>query len=109
MLWVCATASSTDGASRTCELRDALGTTATSEDERHRALLLRATAWAEAVVGRPLLAQVYSESVAAYGGRRLALRGDDLEIRCTNGGALYQLGLADRHGFRRGRLLRSWR
>ena len=73
MLWVCATASSTDGASRTCELRDALGTTATSDDERHRVLLLRATAWAEGELGRPLLAQVYSESVAAYGGRRLAL------------------------------------
>src|SRR3989304_1769886 len=53
--------------------RAARGTPATPEDERPRVLLLRATAWAEGELGRPLLAQVYSESVAAYGGRRLAL------------------------------------
>jgi len=52
---------------------------------------------------------IHRDVVATADGRRLVLRGDDLEIRCTNGGALYQLGLADRHGFRRGRLLRSWR
>ncbi|HAM41885.1 MAG TPA: hypothetical protein DCP69_11295 [Candidatus Omnitrophica bacterium] len=70
---VCTTASSTDGLSRTCELRDALGTTATSDDATMRSVLLRATEWAESVVDRPLRAQTYSEAVPAYGTRRLTL------------------------------------
>mgnify|MGYP001594001822 CR=1 FL=1 len=73
MLTVCTTATSTQGLGLTCELRDELGTTATSDDARMRSVLLRATEWAEREVGRPLRAQVYSEAVAAYGGRRLTL------------------------------------
>lgn len=71
MLQVCVSASSTEGLSRTCELRDALGTTATSDDALMNRSILRATAWAERYVGQPLQAQVYQETLAAYGGRDL--------------------------------------
>ena len=41
-------------------------------------------------------------------GRRLSVRGDELTITCTNGGAIYALAAADALGVRAGRLLRSW-
>ena len=38
---------------------------------------------------------------------RFAVRGDELSIRCTNGGAVYALGPLD-GGSRRGVLMRAW-
>ena len=46
--------------------------------------------------------------LARADGQRLVLRGDELTIHCTNGGATYALALADDSGLRAGRLLRSW-
>lgn len=51
-------------------------------------------------VGRDLLARA--------DGRRLAVQGDELTIRCTNGGATYALEPVDARGVRAGRLIRSW-
>ena len=48
------------------------------------------------------------ELLATADGRRLALKGGDLTITCTNGGAVYALGGVDALGVRAGRLLRSW-
>src|SRR3990167_6676783 len=59
MLTVCVSASSTIGLAKTCELRDELGTSATSDDARMNRHILQATAWAEGIAGRPLRAQVY--------------------------------------------------
>lgn len=51
----------------------------------------------------------FSPGVLAHAdGRRVALRGDELIVRCTNGGAAYALGEADEVGARVGTLLRSW-
>ena len=40
--------------------------------------------------------------------RRVILRGDEVEIRCSNGGATYALGAIDDQGCRAGQLLRAW-
>jgi len=45
--------------------------------------------------------------LARADGKRLRLRGDELEIHCTNGGATYALGLLT-NGIRVGRLARAW-
>jgi len=45
---------------------------------------------------------------ARQGDRRLALRGDELEIFCTNGGATYALE-PELSGYQIGRLATSWR
>lgn len=66
MLNVCVSASSTVGLALTCDLREELGTTATSEDARMNRLILRASAWAETYVGRDLRAQIYQETVPAF-------------------------------------------
>lgn len=73
MLIVCASASSTHGLTTTARLRDLLGTTATSDDSHMGDLVLRASDWAERHLGYPLLAQVYSETLPAYGGLNLVL------------------------------------
>lgn len=75
MLIVCASASSTQGLGLTCQLREHLGTTATSEDERMRQMLLRATDWAERMTGRTFGAQLYQETVPAYGGQSIMVTG----------------------------------
>ena len=46
--------------------------------------------------------------LARCDGRRFILRGDEVEFRCTNGGALYSLAPADAFGIRAGHLIRSW-
>mgnify|MGYP001583448609 CR=1 FL=1 len=46
--------------------------------------------------------------LASADGRRVILRGDEVEIRCSNGGALYALGALDDEGVRAGQLLRAW-
>ena len=46
--------------------------------------------------------------VAVADGRRVVVRGDELTIRCTNGGATYALAAADADGMRLGTLLRAW-
>lgn len=73
MLTVCVSASSTSGAAltTTATLRNALGTTATSEDSFQQTLIVAASRWAETFLGYPALAQVYSESLPGYGGRSL--------------------------------------
>ena len=48
------------------------------------------------------------EVLARCDGRRFILRGDEVEFRCTNGGALYALAAGDANGVRAGRLLRTW-
>ena len=48
------------------------------------------------------------EFVAVADGRRVVVRGDELTILCTNGGATYALSAADADGMRRGTLLRAW-
>lgn len=73
-LTVCTTATSTAGISTTSRLREHLGTTATSDDDYQARLLVRATDWAERVVGYPLRGpQVYRETLAGYGGLGLML------------------------------------
>lgn len=47
--------------------------------------------------------------LARADGHRLEIRGDEVTLRCTNGGAVYQLGPVDALGHRPGRLVRSWR
>lgn len=47
------------------------GPGSTQEVDRIGRLVTRASAWADAHVGRPLALQVYSETLAAYGGRQL--------------------------------------
>lgn len=49
-----------------------------------------------------------TDLLACADGRRLTVRGDELTIACTNGGATYALAAADAFGVRAGRLLRSW-
>ena len=49
-----------------------------------------------------------SAFLAAADGRRVILRGDEIEIRCSNGGATYALGAADDQDCRAGQLLRAW-
>ena len=46
--------------------------------------------------------------LAAADGRRVILRGDEVEIRCANGGAVYALGDRDEGETRLGGLLRAW-
>lgn len=46
--------------------------------------------------------------LARADGRRLILRGGEIELRCTNGGAIYGLTAFRLDGCRLGRLLRSW-
>ena len=49
-----------------------------------------------------------SAFLAAADGRRVILRGDEVEIRCANGGAIYALGDRDGDDCRAGALLRAW-
>ena len=49
-----------------------------------------------------------SAFLAAADGRRIVLRGDEVEIRCANGGAIYALGALDDEDTRAGQLLRAW-
>jgi hypothetical protein len=51
--------------------KTAIGTTSTADDNKILAALTRATSLVEAYVGYPLRRQVYSESVAGYGGIEL--------------------------------------
>ena len=46
--------------------------------------------------------------LASADGRRVILRGDEVEIRCSNGGAVYALGAIDDEESRAGQLLRAW-
>ena len=48
------------------------------------------------------------EALARADGRRVAVRGDEVMIRCTNGRALYALGAVREPGFRWGVLVRTW-
>lgn len=74
MLQVCASATSTGGLTTTARVRDALGTTASSDDAYQQDLVNRATDWAESHVGYPLRGPAtYVETVAAYGRRTLQL------------------------------------
>jgi hypothetical protein len=50
-----------------------LGTTATSDDALISSLITQASKWAESVVGYPLSARAYLETVPGYGSRRLML------------------------------------
>ena len=72
ILTVCSSSTST-GLVLTQDVRNALGTTATSDDTYHSDLIRRASSWAESYVGYPLTSQIYSELVAAYGGMNLRL------------------------------------
>lgn len=77
MLTVCVSASDPDLATTGDVMLELFGATTTDqvtttgELNRISALVRRASAWAEVYVGYPLLAQVYSESLPAFGGRRL--------------------------------------
>ena len=52
---------------------------------------------------------ITAATLATADGRRIILRGDEFEIRCTNGGAVYALTpLPDARDVLQGRLLRSW-
>jgi len=46
--------------------------------------------------------------LARADGRRLIIRGEELEMRCTNGGAHYRLTGMRLDGCCLGRLIRSW-
>ena len=46
--------------------------------------------------------------LTAADGRRVVMRGDEVEIRCSNGGATYALGPTDDQDSRAGQLLRAW-
>lgn len=71
---VCVSASSTDGSlSDTASLRQILGATSTAQDGLQQTQIARASAQAVSLLGYPLLAQVYSERVAAFGGQTLLL------------------------------------
>ncbi len=71
---VCVSASSTDGSlSDTASLRQILGATSTAQDGLQQTQIARASAQAVTFLGYPVLAQVYSERVAAYGGQTLML------------------------------------
>lgn len=73
-LSVCVSASSTDGAlATTADLRVVLGATSTADDANQQRAIVVASRWAETYVGYPMLAQVYSESLAGFGGLRLML------------------------------------
>lgn len=66
--------SSTDAQlTTTSAVKLVLGVTATSDDGLLDAIITRASAWAEEVVGYPLSAQGYCELVPGYGTRRLML------------------------------------
>lgn len=74
MLTVCVSASSTDGALTTTDyLRYVMGATSTTDNAAQVAMVAAASKWAESYVGYPLLAQTYSESIAAYGRNDLLL------------------------------------
>ena len=67
MLNVCVSATSTDGAiSTSANLRLVLGTTSTANDDYQQLLVVRASRWAETFIGYPLLAQTYTETLAAF-------------------------------------------
>lgn len=73
-LTVCVSASSTEGKlALTSELRDFIGSTSTGRDTAQAAAIKAASRWVEKQMGYPLLAQVYSETVAGFGGRNLML------------------------------------
>ncbi|MCR4375683.1 MAG: hypothetical protein NUW22_12620 [Acidobacteria bacterium] len=75
-LTVCTSATSTDGAlSTTANLRVILGATSTAADTdaAQQMAIVRASRWADSYLRYPILSQVYSESLAAYGGRTLLL------------------------------------
>ena len=46
--------------------------------------------------------------LARADGRRLIVQGEDIELRCTNGGARYRLTSMRLDGARLCRLMRSW-
>ena len=48
------------------------------------------------------------ETLARCDRQRFILRGDEIEFRCTNGGALYALAPSDADGVRAGHLIRAW-
>lgn len=74
MLNVCVSATSTDGAiSTSANLRLTMGTTSTADDAYQQLLVARASRWAETFVGYPLLAQTYTETLAAYSSLNLML------------------------------------
>lgn len=65
---------STDASLATvAHVKEELGITTTSADDRIARLILQASAWADRVVGYPLAAQQYREAVAGYGTQRLML------------------------------------
>ncbi len=72
MLTVC-TSSTTDQLTGLATVKEELGIVDTKDDELLNRLIRSASAWAESVVGRPLLLQTYQETVAGKGGRNLAL------------------------------------
>lgn len=53
---------------------------------------------------------VFTEAfLAAADNRRVIVRGDEVEVRCTNGGATYALSPVEHgSGCRAGTLLRAW-
>lgn len=67
------TASTDTQLTTTAAVKLVLGATATSDDGLLDALISRASAWAEQVVGYPLSPQSYLELVPGYGTRRLML------------------------------------
>lgn len=76
MLSVCVSASSTDGAIiTTCYYRSVLGATSTMDDATQVIFVRAASRWASEYVAFPILAQVYSESLAAYGTPELLISG----------------------------------
>lgn len=72
LLFVCSSSTST-GLVLTQDIRNALGTTATSDDTYMSDLIRRASSWAEGYVGYPLTSQIYAELVPAYDGLNLRL------------------------------------
>jgi hypothetical protein len=70
---VCVSASSTQGLSTVDTFRGWLGSTATCDDVVQQYTILRASRWAESVIGYPTPVQIYSETVPGFGGRELLL------------------------------------
>lgn len=73
-LSVCVSASSTEEKlARTSDLRAFMGSTSTARDVAHALAIKAASRWVENKIGQPLLAAVYLEKVAGFGGRTLML------------------------------------
>tara|TARA_Y100000310_G_scaffold85390_1_gene82252 strand:+ start:4188 stop:4853 length:666 start_codon:yes stop_codon:yes gene_type:complete len=73
-LTVCVSATSTGGKlALTCQLRDYRGSASTERDSVESGSISAGSQWLERHYGQPLLAQVYSETVAGFGGRNLVL------------------------------------